>query len=89
MKKGLLLCLFILFIIPISYAQCQEFIGGQCAELRWERAEAKSGEVAEIVIAPSNPDIMYAGFEVNVHSLYKSTDGGKTWRRIDGGDYSK
>ncbi len=89
MKKRLLLCLFILFITPVSYAQCQEFIGGQCAELRWERAEAKSGEVAEIVIAPNNPDIMYAGFEVNVHSLYKSTDGGKTWRRIDGGDHTK
>ena len=91
MKKRLLLCLFILFILPISYAQgCQEFIGNECAELQWERAEAKSGEVAEIVIAPSNPDIMYAGFEVNVHSLYKSSDGAKTWGRVNGGgDHTK
>jgi len=46
--------------------------------------------VAEIVISPSNPNVMYAGFEVNVHSLYKSTDAGKTWKRIDGGgDHTK
>jgi len=90
MKKRLLLCLFILFIIPISYAQCQEFIGGKCSELQWERAEAKSGDVAEIVISPTNPNIMYAGFEVNVHSLYKSIDSGMTWKRIDGGgDHTK
>ena len=83
--------LFFLIYIQIANAQgCEKFIGSKCAELEWERAEAKSGDVAEIVISPSNPNTMYVGFEVNIHSLYKSTDAGKTWRRIDGGgDHTK
>lgn len=59
-------------------------------EIVWQEVPLQSGEVAEIVISPSNPEIMYAGFEVNSHSLYKSIDGGKNWRRIDGGgDHAK
>lgn len=59
-------------------------------DVRWEKVELRSGEVAEIAIAPSNPNIMYAGFEVNSHSLYKSEDGGKSWRRVEGGgDHAK
>jgi len=92
MKKRLLLLfvvLFILYIQIVNAQKCEKFVGSKCAELEWERAEAKSGDVAEIVIAPSNPNVMYAGFEVNVHSLYKSTDAGKTWTRIEGGDHTK
>jgi len=93
MKKRLVLLFVVLFILFIQIANaqgCEKFVGSKCAELEWERTEAKSGDVAEIVISPSNPDIMYAGFEVNVHSLYKSTDAGKTWKKIDGGgDHTK
>lgn len=85
MKRRILLCLFILFIIPISYAQgCEEFIGGKCAELKWKVVRPGTGDVAEIVISPNNPNIMYTGMENNAHALYKSTDGGKIWRRIKG-----
>jgi len=80
--KILVVFLFLLIVISLVNAQkCEKFIGSKCAELEWERAEAKSGDVAEIIISPSNPDIMYVGFEVNVHSLYKSTDAGKSWKR--------
>lgn len=59
-------------------------------DIVWQEVPLQSGEVAEIVIAPSNPNIMYAGFEVNSHSLYKSTDGGKSWTRVNGGgDHTK
>ncbi len=60
------------------------------ADIKWQEVPLQSGEVAEIVIAPSNPNIMYAGFEVNSHSLYKSTDGGKNWTKVNGGgDHTK
>ncbi|MBI4101068.1 hypothetical protein HY441_01165 [Candidatus Microgenomates bacterium] len=69
---------------------CQKFEAGQCAELKWKKTDARSGEVAEIAISPTDPDVMYAGIEVNSHSLYKSTDGGNSWRRFDGpGDHTK
>lgn len=56
----------------------------------WQEVPLQSGEVAEIVISPSNPNVMYAGFEVNSHSLYKSTDGGRNWTRVNGGgDHTK
>lgn len=59
-------------------------------EIKWNEAELRSGEVAEITISPANPNVMYAGFEVNAHSLYKSEDGGKNWTRINGGgDHTK
>jgi len=81
----------LLFYIQIASAQgCEKFIGSKCAELEWEKSEAKSGEIAEIAISPNNPNVMYAGFEVNVHSLYKSINGGKTWKKVGGGgDHTK
>jgi len=94
MKKEVIILIIILLsltlFLPLVVAQCEEFIDEECAELKWERAEARSGEIAEIVISPSNPNIMYVGIEVNTHSLYKSEDGGKTWRGpIGGGDHTK
>lgn len=89
-----LVCVLTASALPVIAAApssgCQQMTNGQCTELKWEKVPLQSGEVAEIAIAPSNPDIMYAGFEVNSHSLYKSTDGGRTWRRVHGGgDHTK
>lgn len=75
--------LALIFLIPSALAQNSQ-------EVRWQEVELRSGEVAEIVIAPANPNIMYAGFEVNSHSLYKSEDGGKSWKKVQGGgDHTK
>lgn len=60
------------------------------AAYQWEKTDMRSGEVADIVISPTNPNVMYAGIEVNAHALYKSTNAGASWTRIPGpGDHAK
>ncbi|HLC68873.1 MAG TPA: hypothetical protein VJH24_03455 [Candidatus Bilamarchaeaceae archaeon] len=74
------LLLLVIFLSSVLLAQ----------NFEWERVAIAGGEIAEIAIAPSNPNVMYAGYENNAHSLYKSTDGGNTWRRVNGGgDHTK
>lgn len=65
----------------------------------WERTLFVSDEtgIAEIAIDPTNPDILYASAHQRRRhewtyigggpesALYKSTDGGKTWREINSG----
>jgi photosystem II stability/assembly factor-like uncharacterized protein len=65
----------------------------------WERTLFVSDEtgIAEIAIDPTNPDILYASAHQRRRhewtyigggpesTLYKSTDGGKTWREINSG----
>ncbi|NPB02952.1 MAG: hypothetical protein GXO39_00865 [Thermotogae bacterium] len=44
----------------------------------------------ELAISPSNPDVIYASFtgtSSELYGLYKSTDGGSTWTRLDAPDY--
>ena len=36
-------------------------------------------------INPSNPDILYALYPIDIAAIYKSTDGGKNWREITNG----
>jgi len=49
-KKIFIIILLILFSIQIANAQkCEKFIGSKCSELKWEKSEVKSGEVAEIL----------------------------------------
>lgn len=80
----------LLVIISISILLVTRVFAQNSQEIRWQEVPLQSGEVAEIAIAPSDPNVMYAGFEVNSHSLYKSEDAGRTWRRIDGGgDHAK
>ena len=49
----------------------------------------RSGEVANIVYSPSDPDVLYLGIEVNTHSMYKSIDGGRTWALLLIEDHAK
>ncbi|MBM3946717.1 MAG: hypothetical protein FJ315_04880, partial [SAR202 cluster bacterium] len=55
----------------------------------WQSRQMQSGDVANIAVSPSNPDVMYLGIEVNAHTAYKSVDGGRSWRRIHFGDHAK
>src|SRR5438067_8137270 len=49
-----------------------------------------TGSIGAIAVAPSNPDVIYVGSGEGLHrpdlstgdGIYKSTDGGKTWRRL-------
>ena len=47
----------------------------------------KTRHISDVVIHPTNPDIVYIGAQGAVHGpsadrgVYKSTDGGKTWRK--------
>ena len=60
---------------------CEVFEGSDCAEVRWEPVnDLRAGSFTSIKIAPSNPDVIYAGVDSNDMSLYKSEDGGATWR---------
>ena len=59
---------------------CEVFEGSDCAEVRWEPVnDLRAGSFTSIKIAPSNPDVIYAGVDSNDMSLYKSEDGGATW----------
>ena len=55
----------------------------------WQSRPMRSGEAANIVYSPSDPDVLYMGIEVNTHSLYKSTDGGRTWSLLLMDDHAK
>ncbi len=48
-----------------------------------------SGEVANFVVAPSNPEVLYLGIEVNAHAVYRSDDGGRTWTVLHRFDHAK
>jgi photosystem II stability/assembly factor-like uncharacterized protein len=41
--------------------------------------DAGSGEVASIVVDPSDSAVVYAGFSGSINVILKSTDGGDTW----------
>lgn len=88
MKKIVALLFFALIITSASFLS--PINAQNSSNIIWQEMPLQSGEVAEIVISPSNPNIMYAGFEVNSHSLYKSEDGGRSWTKINGGgDHTK
>ena len=72
-----------LFVPPVDAAVqgCEEFVGNECVDLKWERIEVRSGDIAEIAISSSDPKIMYVGIEVNALAFYKSVDGGKNWKK--------
>jgi len=86
---------FIIFVFLINIQtiysfECEKLVGNECKELEWQFVHTGAGEVAAISIAKSDPDIVYAGLENNAHALYKSTDGGKSWKRLSGpGDHAK
>jgi len=61
-------------VCPVGYSTLAETM-----KFAWKPHPMKSGDVANIAFSPSNPNIVYLGIEVNVHSLYKSTDGGRKW----------
>ena len=66
-----------------SSSGCQEFEDRVCAELRWELLSGlQSGEVTRIRIAPSDPNVVYAAFDANDMTVWKSSDAGRTWQRV-------
>jgi len=48
----------------------------------WDTANGRAPQVIQILIDPSNPNIVYAGTNQGV---YRSTDGGETWEPRNGG----
>lgn len=69
--------------LPLS-VNCESFEGEQCAELRWEPvSDLRAGEFTTIEIAPTDPNILYAGTDSNDMSVYKSADAGVTWELVD------
>lgn len=68
---------------PADSADCEVFEDGQCAEIRWQSvAPMLAGDFTSIQIAPTNPNIMYAGIDSNDMSLFKTTDGGASWQMV-------
>ena len=68
------------YVTPTT-SGCEVVEGGQCAELRWEPvAPLLAGDFTSIQIAPTDPNIIYAGIDSNDMSLYKSVNGGASWQ---------
>lgn len=64
-------------------SHCQVLRGDICDELRWGPvSDLRAGEFVQIRIAPTNPDVMYAGTDSNDMTIYRSTDGGDTWELV-------
>ncbi len=59
--------------------------GGKTWEERTDKDGLPKGELGRIglAIAPSKPNIIYALVEAKKNALYKSTDGGFTWKKIN------
>ncbi len=57
---------------------------GETWERRSEKDGLPEGELGRIglAVAPSNSDIVYALVEAKENALFKSTDGGKNWRKM-------
>jgi len=55
----------------------------------WQSIPVNSGEVADFIVSPSDPSVVYLGIQENTHSIYKSIDGGKNWDRIHRFDHTK
>ena len=55
----------------------------------WQSIPVNSGEVADFIVSPSDPSVVYLGIQENTHSVYKSIDGGKNWGRIHQFDHTK
>ena len=63
--------------------ECSMFASGECAELQWERVTGlRTGVVGALTISPSNPDVIYAGFDSNDMSVWRSDDAGGTWSHV-------
>jgi len=63
--------------------ECSTFTDGECAELQWERVTGlRTGVVGALTISPSNPDVVYAGFDSNDMSVWRSDDAGGTWVHV-------
>jgi photosystem II stability/assembly factor-like uncharacterized protein len=57
---------------------------------KWDRrgGNLPYGEFATILINPKNPDEIFVGNSfLTVGGLYRSTDGGQTWSRLDTKDF--
>ena len=55
----------------------------------WQSIPINSGEVADFIVSPNDPSVVYLGIQENTHSIYKSIDGGKNWSRIHQFDHTK
>lgn len=64
-------------------ALCEEMVDNDCMEVVWENVgEIRAGAFTSIQFSISDPDVVYAGVDSNDMSLYKSEDGGRSWRLI-------
>jgi photosystem II stability/assembly factor-like uncharacterized protein len=62
---------------------CQVLDNGECAELRWKpTSDVQAGEFVSIAISPTDPNVMYAGVDSNDMSMYRSLDGGASWKLV-------
>ena len=55
----------------------------------WQSIPINSGEVADFIVSPTDPSVVYLGIQENTHSVYKSIDGGKNWNRLHNFDHTK
>ncbi len=62
--------------------------GGENWQQRTSEEGLPKGDLGRIglAIAPSKPNIVYALVEAKENNLFKSTDGGATWRKINSSD---
>ncbi len=62
---------------------CSTMSGDRCTELSWEQVgPLRNGGVAALAVAPTDPNVVYAGFDANDMSFWRSDDAGATWQQV-------
>lgn len=63
---------------------CTKSIDNICQEVVWSKiGELMAGAFTSIEFSPADSNVVYAGIDSNDMSLYRSTDGGRSWNLND------
>ena len=67
----------------LDRTDCEVSSDDRCTELAWELVgPLRNGGVSALAVAPTDPNVVYAGFDSNDMSFWRSDDAGATWIQV-------